>query len=108
MTIKSLLLIGTLALASIASAKSYDIVLQSAATAGKVQLSAGTYSLKVQGSNAVFTNVETGKSYTTAVKVEAGDRTFRFTAVDTQTQNGADQIKSIELAGSNTQLELGE
>ena len=68
MTTKSLLFIGTLALASIASAKSYDIVLSAPAKAGAVQLSAGEYSLKVQGSNAVFTNVDTGKSFTAPVK----------------------------------------
>ena len=108
MTTKSLLFIGTLALASLASAKSYDIILASPATAGKLQLSAGEYSLKVQGSNAIFTNVETGKSFTTAVKVQTGTKKFENTAVDTEKQNGADQIKSIELGGSTTQLDLGE
>jgi hypothetical protein len=104
MTSKSLLLIGTLALAGIASAKSYDIVLSAPAKAGSVQLAAGEYSLKVQGSNAIFTNVETGKSVTAAVKVENGAKKFEQTAVDST----GNQIKSIELGGSNTMLELGE
>jgi hypothetical protein len=108
MTTKSLLFIGTLALASIASAKSYDIVLSSPAKAGSTQLSAGEYSLKVQGTNAIFTNVETGKSFTTAVKVQAGSKKFDNTAVDTENTKSGDQIKTIELGGSNTQLELGE
>jgi hypothetical protein len=104
MTSKSLLLIGTLALAGIASAKSYDIILSAPAKAGSVQLPAGEYSLKVQGNNAVFTNVETGKSITAAVKVENGAKKFEQTAVDS-TDN---QIKSIELGGSSTVLEMGE
>ena len=104
MTSKSLLLIGTLALAGIASAKSYDIILSAPAQAGSVQLAAGEYSLHVKGSNVVFTNVETGKSFTTAVKTENGAKKFEQTAVDTN----ANQIKSIELGGSNTVLELGE
>jgi hypothetical protein len=108
MTTKSLLLIGTLALAGIASAKSYDIVLSAPAKAGSVQLAAGEYSLKVQGSNAVFTNVETGKSFTTAVKSESAAKKFDATAVDTNTANGSDQITAIELGGSSTKLELGE
>ena len=108
MTTKSLLLIGTLALASIASAKSYDIILSSPAKAGNLQLGAGEYSLKVKGNTAVFTNVETGKSFTAAVKVQEGSKKFENTAVDTTTANGTDEIKSIELGGSNTQLELGE
>lgn len=108
MTTKSLLVIGTLALASLASAKSYDIVLSSPATAGKLQLSAGEYSLKVKGSTAVFTNVETGKSFTAPVKVQAGSKKFENTAVDTTSGNGGDKITAIELGGSNTQLEMGE
>jgi hypothetical protein len=108
MTTKSLLIVGTLALASLASAKRYDIVLSSPATAGKLQLSAGEYSLKVQGSNAVFTNVETGKSFTAPVKINSAAKKFDNTAVDTTKNNGADQIKTIELGGSTTQLELGE
>jgi hypothetical protein len=108
MTTKSLLLIGTLALAGIASAKSYDIVLSSPAKAGSVQLAAGEYSLKVQGSNAIFTNVETGKSVTAAVKVEDAGKKFSATAVDTNSSNGTDQITAIELGGSSTKLEMGE
>ena len=108
MTTKSLFFIGALALASIASAKSYDIVLSGPAKAGAIQLSAGEYSLKVQGSNAVFTNMDTGKSVTAPVKVQTASKKFENTAVDTEKQNGADEIKSIELGGSNTQLQLGE
>ena len=108
MTTKSLLMIGTLALASIASAKSYDIILSAPAKAGALQLNAGEYSLKVQGSNAVFTNVETGKSFTAPVTVQAGSKKFENTAVDTTKANGEDKITTIELGGSNTQLQLGE
>jgi len=108
MTSKSLLLIGTLALAGIASAKSYDIVLAGPTKAGSVQLAAGEYSLKVQGSNAIFTNVETGKSFTTAVKAQDAGKKFDQTAVESTSQNGADQIKTIDLGGSTTQLNLGE
>ena len=108
MTTKSLLLIGTLALAGLASAKSYDIVLSSATKAGSVELGAGQYSLQVKGTNAVFTNMETGKSFTTTVKVQNAGKKFDQTAVDSRKQNGEDQIKSIELGGSNTLLELGE
>jgi hypothetical protein len=104
MTSKSLLFIGTLALAGIASAKSYDIVLSSPAKAGSVQLAAGEYSLKVKGNSAVFTNVETGKSVSAPVKVENATKKFDQTAVDST----ADQITAIELGGSTTKLDMGE
>jgi hypothetical protein len=108
MTTKSLLMIGALALASIASAKSYDIVLASPAKAGNLQLGAGQYTLQLKGTSAVFTNVETGKSFTAPVKVENAGKKFQNTAVDTENANGTDQIKKIELGGSSTALQLGE
>jgi hypothetical protein len=105
---KSLLLIGTLALAGIASAKSYDIILSAPAMAGSTQLSAGEYTLKVKGSSAIFTNVESGKTFTAPVKVQTGTKKFENTAVDTTNTNGVDEIKAIELGGSTTELDLGE
>lgn len=108
MTTKSILLIGTLALASLASAKTYDIVLSSPAKAGSLQLAAGEYSLKVKGSSAVFTNVETGKSFTAPVKMQDAGKKFENTAVDTTKENGNDKITTIELGGSSTELQLGE
>jgi hypothetical protein len=109
MTTKSLLCIGTLALASLLSAKSYDIVLSAPTKAGSVELKPGEYSLKLKGSNAVFTNVETGKSFTAPVKVQAGSKKFDNTAVDTTKEsNGTEDMTTIELGGSTTQLQLGE
>jgi hypothetical protein len=108
MTTKSLLLIGTLALAGIASAKSYDIVLSAPANAGSVQMAAGEYSVKALGGFAFFTNVDTGKKLVTPVKVEDAGKKFDTTAVDCTTKDGADQITSVELGGSSTKLELGE
>jgi hypothetical protein len=108
MTTKSQLLIATLALAGIANAKSYDIALSAPARAGSVQLAAGEYSLKVQGSNAIFTNVQTGKSLTAPVKAESGGKKFDVTAVFTDNKDGDGHITSVELGGSRTTLELGD
>jgi len=108
MTIKSLLLIGTLALASVASAKTYDLTLTAPANAGSVQMAAGEYSIKVLGGFAFFTNVDTGKKFISPVKVEDAGKKFRTTAVDTNVKDGEDQITAIELGGSSTKLELGE
>jgi hypothetical protein len=105
---KTLLLIGTLALAGIASAKSYDNMVIQTAKADGMQLAAGEYSLKVQGDIAIFTNVETGKKYVAVVKVEDTGKKFEATAVDCKKTDGGDEITSIELGGSSTKLELGE
>jgi hypothetical protein len=108
MTTKSLLLIGTLALAGIASAKSYDIILSAPAKAGSLQLAAGAYSVNAQGSIAVFTNVATGKKFIAVVKAEDVGKKFDATAANCDTKDGAERITSVELGGSSTKLELGE
>jgi hypothetical protein len=110
MTTKSLLMVGALALASlsVASAKSYDIVLTAPATAGKLQLKAGEYTLKVENNQAIFTDTQSGQKFTAPVKVENAAKKFDQTAVDTKAQTGGDKIEMIELGGSTTQLEFSE
>ncbi|SPE43517.1 conserved exported hypothetical protein [Candidatus Sulfopaludibacter sp. SbA3] len=106
---KSFILVGSLALFSlIASAKTYEIALASPALAGKVQLNAGNYRVKVEGGNATFTDENTDKAITVPVKVEQAPKKFEQTAVDTTKENGADHIQAIELGGSTNKLEFGE
>lgn len=109
MTGKSLFMVGALALSSlgIASAKSYDIVLQAPAMAGANELKPGDYKLKVEGSQAVFT-AQNAKSVTVPVKVENSDKKFANTSVETTNQGGMDSIQSIDLGGSNTRLRVGQ
>jgi hypothetical protein len=103
---KKLFLAGVLSLASltIVSAKSYEIVLSAPTKVGSVQLKPGQYTLKVQGSNAVFTSVETDKSFTTPVKVQNGDTKFDETKIQSSKQGDTDQIQEIDLGGSKTKL----
>jgi hypothetical protein len=103
---KKIFLAGVLSLASltIVSAKSYEIVLSTTTKVGSVELKAGQYTLKVQGANAIFTSVETYKSYTTPVKVENSDTKFDSTKVQSSKQGETDQIQEIDLGGSKTKL----
>src|ERR1700690_3723127 len=102
MTGKSLLIVGALTLSSlgIASAKSYDIVLDSAAMAGTTELKPGEYKLQIEGSQAVFTDVRNGKSFSVPVKIENGAKKFGYTSLESANQNGMDTIHAIDLAGS--------
>jgi hypothetical protein len=110
MTGKSLLIVGALTLSSlgIASAKSYDIVLSAPAKAGATELKPGDYKLKVEGSQAVFTDAENSKSVSVPVKVENSDKKFNNTTVESTNQDGMDNIHAIDLGGSNTRLNLGQ
>ena len=99
------LLLSTVA---IASAKSYDVVLTSKANAGSVQLAAGEYKLKVDGSNAIFTGGDKHQTVTVPVKVETMETKFTSTSLDTEKQGDSLQITSIELGGSTTKLKFGK
>src|SRR5579862_8436718 len=108
MKLNTILLSGLLAIAtiSVASAKSYDIVLSSATKVGNVQLKPGAYHLTVNGTKATFKDVDTSKSFTTDVKVENSDTKFDETRVETSTDGGASVIKDIQLGGSKTQIDF--
>ena len=103
---KNFLIIAALAVASlsIASAKSYEIVLDNPTVVGQSKLSAGHYRVKVNGASAEFINIANNHTVTVPVKVENAGSKFTYTAVDTKTNNGVDQIESIELQDSTTKL----
>ncbi|MGA2146282.1 MAG: hypothetical protein ABSH49_15110 [Bryobacteraceae bacterium] len=103
---KSLLLIGLVSLSSLsfAGTKSYEVVLDSPAKVGALQLGAGDYRVKVDGGTATFTDTKTNKSVSTAVKVETNGQKFAHTAVDSTKDGAADRVESIELGGSTTKL----
>ena len=101
------LLIGAFALASVAFAggKTYDITLSKAAKAGSVQLPAGDYKLKVDGTTATFTDSHR-KSFSTPIKVESATKKFSATAVDSSEAGSTDLIHSIMLGGSVTKIDF--
>jgi len=110
MRAKSFLFVGALGLASlgIASAKTYDIFLNGPAKAGNTELKAGEYRVKVEGSQAVFTDVQSSKTYIAPVKIENNSKKFGSTAVETTNSGDMANIQAIELGGSNTKLEFGQ
>ena len=105
---KLCILAAALALATFAfaSTKSYNVSLTHPSVAGKEQLTPGDYKVKVDGSNAVFTDLKTSKSVTVPVKVQTGDKKFKVTAVDSTSNGSAERINAIELGGSSTKLEF--
>jgi hypothetical protein len=106
---KKLFTVGILAVCSltIANAKSYELTLSGVTKVGSIELKPGQYTLKVNGSNAIFTNEETAKQFTTPVKVENTDKKFDTTQVNASKDGGTDVVKDIELGGSKTKLDFG-
>jgi hypothetical protein len=103
---KKLFVVGVLALSSlcILSAKTYELTLTSVTKAGSVQLKPGQYTLKIQGTNAIFTDVNSSKTFTTPVKVEATDKKFDDTKVQSTKDGDTEKIEEIDLGGSKTKL----
>lgn len=110
MTMKSILIAGALGLAtlSIASAKSYDITLTDPTMAGATQLQPGEYKLKIEGSQAVFTDVQSDKTFTAPVTVQNANRKFDYTIVESTHQGEMSHIDAIDLGGSSMQVHFNQ
>jgi hypothetical protein len=111
MKTRSLVLTGILALSSlpVIYAKSYDITLDTTTKAGTTVLTRGEYRLKVEGSNAVFTNVRNEQRFTAPIKIENASQKHGSTAVESnQMRDGTQRLKAIELGGSTETLEFGD
>jgi uncharacterized protein YdbL (DUF1318 family) len=100
---RSLLLFAALGL-SIASAKSYDVTLDSASKVGNVELKAGKYSLAVMDNTKVkFTNAN-GEAVEANAKVSTVEKKFQATQVDMKQINGTAQVNEIDLGGTKTKI----
>jgi hypothetical protein len=99
---------GILALSAVAFAasKSYDVKLAASAQFGGVQLKAGEYKVKVDGSTATFTPSGTNKGIAVPVKVEAGQLKYQYTAVETSGNGASTRIDAIQLGGTSTKIEF--
>jgi len=93
-------------LAGIAGAKSYQVTLESASTAGTNELKAGQYDVKLEGSQVVFTDAGGGKSVSVPVTVEHGTKKFSGTVLESTTKDGKVTIEAIALGGSDTRVVL--
>lgn len=92
---------------SVASAKSYQITLDSASKAGDVTLKPGRYNVVLGASKVRFTDVNSGRSVEAEGKVVHSERKFGNTAVNaTKVDDGTNQIQEILLGGTSTKIEF--
>ena len=101
-----MLFVSTLAFG--AGPKSFTVSFDQPVTVGSVTLAPGEYKVKVDGTNAVFTNNFNYKSVSTAVKVESSDKKFKNTAVDSVKNAGGQTVNAISIGGTTTKLEFGK
>lgn len=95
----------TLAAVSLAAPKTCEILLPRRTVAGTNTLAPGQYRVEVEGTQAVFTNVMTGRAVTAPVKVET-TKNHEASAVAVDKRGDTRVLKSIELANSDQTLQF--
>lgn len=101
---KLILLFGVAAL-SIAAAKSYDVTFTSPAVLGAMEVPAGQYQLKFEGSKVTLTN-SNGKRVEADATVQAMPTKFSETLVQSKHVDGKDLVDEIQLGGTKTALDF--
>lgn len=107
MTIKAMLSAGVLTLAavSLAAPKTCEILLPQRTLAGVNTLAPGQYRVEVDGTQAVLTNVMTGRAVAAPVKVET-TKNHEATSVAVDKRGDTRVLRSIELAHSDQTLQF--
>ena len=100
---RSLLLFAALGL-SIASAKSYEITLDSNAKVGAVELKPGKYNVSVMDSSKVRFTATNGQAVEASATVTTSDKKFQATQIDLKQVNGTAQVNEIDLGGTKTKI----
>ena len=95
----------TLATVSLAAPRKCEILLPQRTLAGPNTLAPGQYRVEVEGTQAVFTNVMTGRAVAAPVKVET-TKNHEATAVAVDKRGDERVLKSIELANSDQTLQF--
>ena len=109
MSIKSLLAVGALVLASFAMAsdRTYEVAFGVPVDAGSLHLRAGTYNVSEKGGDAIFTDVSTGRTYRVPVTVNNVARKNEAMEVSMINRNGQPCIRTIALGGHAIDLQFG-
>jgi hypothetical protein len=98
----------TIPAVAMAGPKTYRVEFDHSVTAGAIQLEAGQYGVKVEGSNAIFKDSQTGQEFTVPVKVENSGKKYDATAIESNKEGSTEKIMEIDLGGSKTRLEFGQ
>lgn len=103
---KKFILLFAVAGLSVAGAKSYDVTFTSPAVLGAMEVPAGQYQLKLDGSKITLTNASNGKRLETDATVQAMPTKFSETVVQSKHIDGKDLVDEIQLGGTKTALDF--
>ena len=103
---RKLILLFAVAGLSVAGAKSYDVTFGSPAVLGAVQVPAGQYQLKYEGSKVTLVNASNGKRLEADATVQEMPTKFQQTMVQSKHVDGKDLVDEIQLGGTKTALDF--
>jgi hypothetical protein len=86
-----------------AGTKQYTVTFVNSVQVGSVTLPAGEYKVKVDGTNAIFTDRHK-KTFTTPAKIEKVEKKSPFTAAETKEVHGTQELNAIDLDGADFKL----
>ena len=98
---KTLIAVGTLALASLSMAygRSYEVAFATPVQVGNTTLGSGAYFVAQKGNDAVFTNVENDHTYTVPATINHLNQKNSEMNVVITNQNGVHRLQSIGVGG---------
>lgn len=105
MKTKTLLLFAVAGL-SIASAKSFTVMVPDQATVNGTPLAAGEYKVSVNGASVTLLERNTKNVVQANATVQTADRKFDNTSILSKTVDGKNEIDEIDLGGTKTKLEF--
>lgn len=102
---KKFILLFAVAGLSVAAAKSFDVTFTSPAVLGSMEVPAGQYQLKLDGSKVTLIN-SNGKKMEADATVQAMPTKFSETTVQSKHVDGKDLVDEIQLGGTKTALDF--
>jgi hypothetical protein len=103
---RKLILLFAVAGLSVAGAKTYDVTFGSPTVLGAVQVPAGQYQLKLDGSKVTLVNASNGKRLEADATVQEMPTKFPETTVQSKHIDGKDLVDEIQLGGTKTALDF--
>jgi len=103
---RKLILLFAVAGLSVAGAKSYDVTFGSPTVLGAVQVPAGQYQLKFEGSKVTLVNTSNGKRLEADATVQEMPTKFVETIVSSKHVDGKDLVDEIQIGGTKTALDF--
>ena len=99
---KTILLFAAIAGLTFAGTKKYEVVFNSPAVLGPMEVESGHYMLSYDGPKVTLVNESTRKSFETTASVQTSPTKYSDTTIESTKDGGKIKVSQIHLAGTTT------